>query len=359
MGTTEPPVALWWGRFDPGYGRNRILRGLLAELGWRVADFRPHVSALGDLEYRLRGGGRVDLVWVPCFRQRDLAAGARVARRLGVPLVADPLVSAWDKQVLERGKFAPDSVRAQRLLRWEQTRLQAADRVLADTDAHARFFADAFGLAAARLAVVPVGAEEALFRPAPPAAGSPPEVLFFGSFIGLQAPQVIVEAARRYQGPAARWTLLGEGPLRAACEDAARGLDHVRFEPPVAYASLPARIHRAQVLLGVFGDSDKAARVIPNKVYQSLACARPVVTREAPAYPEAVRREQGGLHFVPPADADALAAAVGRLLAAPASLADEGGRAIAIYRRCFGNDRIRQALASLLGSLGFRPPARG
>ena len=359
MTRTETPVVLWWGRFDPDYGRNRILRGLLAGLGWRVTDFRPRVSALGDTEYRLRAGDRPDLLWVPCFRQRDLAAAARAARRLGVPLVADPLVSAWDKQVQERGKFAPDSAAARRLLEWERSRLRAADRVLVDTEAHARFFADALGLDAARLAVVPVGAEETLFRPAPVTAASTPEVLFFGSFIGLQAPQTIVEAARRYRGPPALWTLLGDGPLRHACEEAARGLEGLRFEPPLPYASLPARIHRAQVLLGVFGASDKAARVIPNKVYQALACGRPVVTRDAQAYPEALRREPGGLRFVPPADPDALAAAVAGLLAEPAALVAEGARAQQSYRRWLGNDRIREALSALLASLGFTPAARG
>jgi hypothetical protein len=140
------PSVLWWGRFDPDYSRNRILRKLLPELGWNIVDFHPRFSPLGDLEARLKRIGKPDLVWVPCFRQRDLAAASRWARRHGVPLLFDPLISAYDKQIFERKKYAPQSRQARRLHRWEQSLFKQADILLADTQPHADYFSEEFDI---------------------------------------------------------------------------------------------------------------------------------------------------------------------------------------------------------------------
>lgn len=353
--SARSPLLLWWGRFDPGYARNRILRGLMRERGFRIRDFRPAVSAVGDLEAAARRLPAPALVWLPCFRQRDLAAALRFARRHGVPLVADPLISAYDKQVHERAKHAESSVAARRLRAWEGGLLRACDRVVADTDAHAAFFRETFDLDAHRVHVVHVGAEEALFAPTPvPATADGVEALFYGSFIGLQGPETIVAAARGCRAPRVRWTLLGDGPLRRRCETAGRGLPNLSFEPPVPYPELPARIHRAHLLLGVFGAGAKAGRVIPNKVYQSLACGRPLVTRRAAAYPAAMCASgSSGVQWVTPGDPAALAAAVAALAAHPERLAELGRRAATSYRRWLGNDCVGRELDALLASLGL------
>ncbi|MGQ9861962.1 MAG: glycosyltransferase [Thiobacillaceae bacterium] len=348
------PRILWWGRFDPDYSRNRVVRGLLVELGWSLVDFHPRFSSLGDVEAHLRHLPKPDIVWVPCFRQRDLATAARWAKRQGVPLVFDPLISAYNKQVFERKKFLPDSWRARRLQRWERALFGRADIVIADTQAHADYFSEEFGIAPERIKVVYVGAETSLFQPAPMPAhadGRPLEVLFYGSFIELQAPQIIVEAARRYTGAPVRWTLLGKGPLRGECERLARGIDAIRFEDAVPYKQLPARIHRADILLGIFDAGAKAGRVIPNKVFQSLACGRPVVTRHSAAYPTACRdRGERGLVWVDPGNPDALAQAVGRLAKQLRDEPDIGQRAADLYQEVFSAAVIAKQLRGALAA---------
>lgn len=358
--TASARSVLWWGRFDPDYSRNRVLRQAYAALGWRIVDFHPLLSRLGDTEARLRRVAPIDLVHVPCFRQRDIGAAHRYARRQGLPLLVDPLISAYDKQVFERAKFAPQTVQAENLRSWEEKLFQSADAVLVDTPEHARFFTDTLGVAATRLHVVYVGAEEALFTPAPVRVPQAPlEALFYGSFIGLQAPEVIVAAARRYQGPPLRWTLLGNGPLRAACEQQARGMNNVVFEDWIPYGQLPARIQRADILLGVFGASAKAGRVIPNKVFQALACAKPLVTARAPAYPsELLSNGDNGISWVTANDPVALAAAVEILANQSDTLAARGAAARASYEKFFSNEKIREQLRAALTGLGLTP-ARG
>ena len=106
-------VLIWgrYGNYGPDYPRNRVIESVLRDLGCELSRFLPKVSALADIEYSLRGGPRPDLIWVPCFRQRDLAAAARYARRHRIALVFDPLISAYDKQVNEKHKFATDSAK--------------------------------------------------------------------------------------------------------------------------------------------------------------------------------------------------------------------------------------------------------
>lgn len=362
---TAAPTLLWWGRSDADYSRNRILLQVLADLGWKVEFFRPWFSRFGDVEAALSGRKRPDLVWVPCFRQRDVAAAARYCKRMAVPLVADPLISAYDKQVFERRKFSACSRRGRRLLAQESQLLSRADYVLADTEAHAVFFRDVLKVAGDRIAVVPVAAEETLFRPGERSEklhGEPLEVLFFGSFIPLQGPQVIVDAARCYQGPPLSWCLLGDGPLLAECQERAAGLANVAFEKWIPYSQLPARIARADILLGIFGSTLKAARVVPNKVYQAAACGRPVVTLRSGAYPaELLSREDSGFRWVPAGDAAALAAAVAALASDRGKLALYGVAARDSYEKYLSMAQVRRQLAAVLINFGITldEPANG
>ncbi len=352
---THQKRVLWWGRFDPDYSRNRILRQAYRALGWTVSDFYPLLSVTADIQARLQHLSRPDLVHVPCFRQRDIAAARRYSTRHGIPLIVDPLISAYDKQVYERAKFGPESQRARQLLHSEQRLLQSADVLLADTHEHARYFAATLGVAEHKIHIVHVGAEESLFCPAPPV--SPVlkdglEILFYGSFLGLQGPTTIVEAARLYAGAPVHWHFLGNGPLLAECRARAQGLSNVVFEDWLPYAQLPDRIRRADILLGVFGTTEKAGRVIPNKIYQALACGKPVITRHAPAYPkELLENNTSGMTWVAPGDGRALAKAVATLARQPERLPTLGAAARATYEKYFSAATITQELQSALQAI--------
>lgn len=346
------PTILWWGRYDPDYSRNRILIDLLRRNNYRVKNFRPHSSLFGTLESWLNNPGAADALWVPCFRHTDFKSARRYADKLGVKLIFDPLISSWDKAVFERFKFHPDNRNSLRLLKWEQSLFSDADVVVADTSLHAEFFIETLSAPPDRTYVIPVGADEAVFsQRQSPELTPTPEILFFGSFINLQGPQHIVEAAR--QVPEARWTLLGEGPLRQRCESLAAGVDNLHFENWLPYNRLPARIGAADIVLGIFGDSPKAGRVIPNKVYQALACGRPVITRYSPAYPSELRgRSDLGLVFVDPADPEAIAVSVKEMISNN-DLSYLANQAALTYTRFFSEPLTEQALLKVMDALSL------
>ena len=92
----------------------------------------------------------------------------------------------------------------------------------------------------------------------------------------------------------------------------------------------------------MFGASEKAARVVPNKVYDALACGRPVVTADTPGSREALHDGEDAL-LVPAGDGAALAAALERLLDED-ERARLGVAALATYRRSFTPDAVAGAL---------------
>lgn len=347
------PDILWWGRADLDYSRNRICRDLLQHLGFRLIDFHPRVSALADIEAQYKNL-KADLVWVPCFRHRDLPAALRWAKKRQLPLVFDPLISAWQKKVFERKKWQAHGLAARSLLRRESKYLQKADLVLLDTEPQRTMFVQCYQLSPEKTACVYVGAEESLFQPQACAPFNPNrvEVLFYGSFIALHGVETIIAAAKlTAQYVHIHWVLLGEGPVKAQAQLQAAALHNVRFEACMAYEALPQRIAQADIVLGVFADSEKASQVIPNKVFQALACARPVITRESPAYPPMLGdEERTALWQIAPNDPQQLAQAVLRMANQADALRQP---AHALFQAHFSQRHLQQQLAAGLATLGF------
>jgi glycosyltransferase involved in cell wall biosynthesis len=196
---------------------------------------------------------------------------------------------------------------------------RAADLVVADTEAHAGYFRASFGLPAGKVEVALVGAEDALFTPGPGEPG-PFHVLFVGKLIPLHGLETILAAAARL--PEIPFVVAGDGQGAELLRDRPANVEHV---PWIAYEALPDAYRSAGCALGIFGTGDKAARVIPNKVFQALATARPVITGDTPAARELLTHDTDAL-LVPPGDSVALAEAV-RRLATDAGLADRLARA--------------------------------
>lgn len=344
--------AIWWGRSDLNYSRNRICRQLLQAMGYELIDFSPRISALGDIEAQLTRLPAVDLVWVPCFRHRDVAAATRWAHKKNIPVLFDPLISAWQKQVYERQKYTATSVSARRLLKQESKWLQAVDMVLLDTESQRQMFMQQFKLASEKTACVYVGAEQPLFTPAFDVEYSPAEieVLFYGSFIALHGVETVIEAARLSASHAQiKWVLLGDGPAKAGAQQQAADLANVTFESGIAYTALPLRIAQADIVLGVFGDSQKASQVIPNKVFQALACARPVITRASAAYPAEISTgSDSGLWQIQAANPVALAEAV---LQWSRCAHDKKRAAHNLYATYFSEAKLQQQLLSALAAM--------
>jgi glycosyltransferase involved in cell wall biosynthesis len=115
----------------------------------------------------------------------------------------------------------------------------------------------------------------------------------------------------------------------------------------VPYDELPRELRRATCVLGVFGTSAKAARVIPNKAFQALACATPLITADTPAARELLSDGDSAV-LVPAGDAEALASAVVRVCEEPGSL---GAGGFAAYREHASEEVLGRRWRALIQGL--------
>ena len=125
---------------------------------------------------------------------------------------------------------------------------------------------------------------------------------------------------------------------------------NVRWEPWVAYESLPELYRSAGCALGIFGTSEKAARVIPNKAFQALATATPLITADTAASRELLEHGRDAL-LVPPGDAAALATAVRQLAASSQFSQEIGSRGRTAYETHASEDVLGQRWRALLEQL--------
>jgi glycosyltransferase involved in cell wall biosynthesis len=325
---------LYFGTYEREYPRNSQVISCLRTAGadvierhvdvWdgdvdKLAPGLGSVLALGRAELSLLRRPRVDFdaVIVGYPGHFDMAVARRIAGDR--PLVFNPLVSLEDTMVGDRRLLRRSSLRARVLHAVDRTAFRKADLVVADTSAHADFFVQRFGLPRDRLAVCFVGAEDTLFRPGLETR-EPFDVLFVGKLIPLHGLDTILAAAALL--PEVHFRVVGRGQL----DDRLRGAPaNVIHETWVAYDQLPALYRSAGCALGIFGTSAKAARVIPNKAFQALATATPLITADTPAARELLTDGDSAL-LVQPGNAEALAAAVRSLASDPARREALGAR---------------------------------
>jgi glycosyltransferase involved in cell wall biosynthesis len=304
----------YWGTYDLEYPRNRILIAGLRASGVEVREchfplwkgtaqkvgharstwFHPGLAlrwawAYAALAVRFLASPRPDFVFVGYSGHFDVFPAWLLCRARRVPLIFDAFLSLYDSLVLDRDAIAPSGAKA-RFLAWvDRSACRLADRVLLDTRAHAEFFRETFGLPSRKFWVLPIGADDRVFHPGngPARNGRPYTVLHFGRYIPLHGLPTVVRAARLLEekGSPCRFLMVGDGEERDKIVSLAGqlGVRTLEFRGPEPPDRLAQTIREADLCLGIFGETGKASRVVPNKVYEALAVGKAVITGDSPA----------------------------------------------------------------------------
>lgn len=216
------------------------------------------------------------------------------------------------------------------ILRAERSAILKADRLVAVTEGIRRRLIAEYGISGDRIRVIENGADTNLFVPLDRnescrEAGLspiPPYICYVGTFMPWHALPVIIEAMHAVLEyvPGARLLLVGDGDGREAAEVQARTLGiagSVTFTGRVPHDRVPLYIAASSLCVATFtSERNDEIGLSPLKVYEYLACGRPVVASAIEGVTEAIDASCGGI-TVPPGDPAALAAAILDLLNDP------------------------------------------
>jgi glycosyltransferase involved in cell wall biosynthesis len=292
-----------------------------------------HVSALAWLRRRM-AAWRPDLIWTSLTRATLL--GQLVGRWRRTPVVS------WQHAAF----LKPGNLR---MLRFNQA-LSAL--WIADSHSVAAFAAQSLRVPPERLAVWPLFAADPQAPQARPwTPGEPVQVGMLGRLHPVKGHAVLIAALARLRtqgsSPPAPFVvrIAGDGELRAALEAAVAeaGLANVRFE---GFTGQP-RAFLAGLHLYLQPSRSEGLCIA---AHEAMQAGLPVIASAVGELPYSIVDGETGL-IVPPMDAEALAAALARLLAHPERLAAMGEAARARVLDRFGPQAFAQAGAAVFARL--------
>ncbi len=279
------------------------------------------------------------LSWLPSHRQPHC--------------IADAYITLWDTLYQDRQLGRRGSLASRLLLRAESRALRTAYRIVVDTQANADHVSRLFGVDRQRIVALPLALDSATLPAQAVTTASAREgnksvrVLFIGTFVPLQGTEVIARTiALLRDNTDMDFMLIGDGQQATAAAPLLK--NHPRLTWLRGWQSpdmLAMAVAEADICLGVFGGPDKAARVLPFKLYMALAAGKCVVTQQDFSVPD-------GCPPPPMAtcapDPGALAACLTRLARDATVRQHLGEQGAAYFQQYLGPERLRQAWHALV-----------
>jgi len=287
----------FFGAYEPDYPRHNVIKRGLVMNKVRISEcsLPPKYKfwlryPLFLFRYPIFCKGQ-DFFFVPEFCQKDVPLAKVLSLVSSSKLVFDPLASRYETKITDWKRKSENSWQAWWNCTIDRWAFKLSDLVLADTQAHKEYYCQKYGLPSSKVAVLPVGFNDTLFRPADAERGNNHfTILFYGSFLPLHGAEVMIRAAKivSLNEPSIQFRFVGSGQTFPRAKALARELDcsNVFFEGWVPQEKLPQKIASADVCLGIFGETEKAKRVVPHKIFQALAMKKPVITAHTPAVEE-------------------------------------------------------------------------
>ena len=277
------PTVLYAALREPSYVRNLVTLRALGNAGVEVirctSQRRSYPLRMIEVAARLMWAAatrRFDVV-VLGFLAQPLVPLARMLTRK--PLVVDGFISLYDTLCFDRHTFKPRSPGG-RFVHWlDRHAFRRADILVVDTHEHGEYFHGEFGVSTSSVRIVPVGADDEMFRPRPRQTRAGGRLVFYyATGLPVHGLRYVLEAARLVQSKGI--TLRIAGPPETM-ENSPPNVSKLGW---VGIDDLAQEMSEADVVLaGHFSVVPKAQRTVAGKTYQALACGRPTIVSDLPA----------------------------------------------------------------------------
>jgi glycosyltransferase involved in cell wall biosynthesis len=212
-----------------------------------------------------------------------------------------------------------------------------------------RNYIQAYDVPDSKMRLLPSGVDTSMFSPGPKGESQGPVVLFMGTIYRFSGLDRVIRDWRTLLDvhPGAKLLILGTGEDQTRLESIAREMDvaqHVVFAGMQPYAALPRFIRSSDVCINPFELNGITERILPTKLFQYLACGKPLVATKLPGTTPFLSGEDDGVVY---ADVENTVSALIDLLSNASARSNLGDRGVIAARRYDWFEIARQ-MASFL-----------
>ncbi|MBS3172162.1 glycosyltransferase [Candidatus Woesearchaeota archaeon] len=204
-------------------------------------------------------------------------------------IIFDVFISDYENLVIDRKIIKEKSMKSKLLKFIDKMSCKLADHCILDTQEHISYFCSEFKLKNKKFSVVYVGADDEIFYPKEDIKKDKFIVEFHGTFIPLQGVEYIVKAAKILEKENIQFKIIGSGQEHKKIKELYKDLklNNIEFtDKNISLEELAKEINKANICLGIFGESIKTNNVIPNKAFETIATKKPLITSETKAIKE-------------------------------------------------------------------------
>lgn len=171
----------------------------------------------------------------------------------------------------------------------EKNACRLPENLIIESKAYADWFHENYQVPLEKFFFIPLGADENIYRitkPYPKRSGIF-KVLYYGSFIPNHGIEIMIQAARSLEEVNnILFIFIGEGPELKNIQLSSKDLSNVKFLGYLPTEKMIEEISSCDVCLGAFGHTLQSNMTIQNKIFESLAMGKPIITGHSPVMDE-------------------------------------------------------------------------